>query len=103
MQSNGRKVERLHIIQWVACVSCVGGKTRAGSMVGGVAVVTGEWTDVSDNRTVTASVGDSAAVSRVVIDGEERCWPSCNRFGEIAVVPLFVGSCGSATSLSGLS
>ncbi len=58
-------------------------------MVGGLAVVTDERSDVGDNRTVAASVGDFSAVSRVVIEGEERCWHSYNRFGDISVMPLF--------------
>ncbi len=60
----------------VVYVGCVVGETRAG----GVAIEMDDQSDVADNRTVAASVGDSDAVSSVVIEGEERCWDSCNRF-----------------------
>ncbi len=53
-------------------VGCVLGETRAG----GVAIVMDDQSDVADNHTVAASVGDSDAVSSVVIEGEERWWDS---------------------------
>ncbi len=70
----------------MACVGC-----RAGSVVGGLAIVIDERSDVRDNRTVAASVGDFVPVSRVVIDGEETCWQSYKHFGGIALAPLLGG------------
>ncbi len=49
----------------VVYVGCVVGETRAG----GVAIVMDDQSDVADNRTVAAFVGDSDAVSSVVIEG----------------------------------
>ncbi len=48
-------------------------------MVDGVAVVTDKKSDVGDCLTVASSEGNSAAVFRVAIKSEERCWHSCNR------------------------
>ncbi len=49
------------------------GETRAGSMVGGVVVVTDEQSGVVGNRAVAASTGDFIAVPTVVKEGEEEC------------------------------
>ncbi len=68
-------------------VGCVVGETRAG----GVAIVMDDQSDVADNRTVAASVGASDAVSSVVIEGEERCWDSCNRFTGYCVGNIVLG------------
>ncbi len=54
-------------------VGCVAGEAIAGSVVGGVAVVTSERPNMSGNRAVAASAGDSVAVSMVVMKGEEEC------------------------------
>ncbi len=59
----------------MACVGCVMGETRAGS--------------------AAASVGAFVPVSRVVIDGEERCWQSYKSFGDIALVSLSGGDWNS--------
>ncbi len=75
----------------MACVGCVMGEARAGSVVGGPAVVTDERSYVGDNRTAAASVGDFIPVSRVVIDGEERYWHSYRSFRDIALVSLSGG------------
>ncbi len=52
-------------------VGCDAGETGAGLMEGGAAVVTDERLDMGGHRVVTASAGDSVAVSRVVTKGEE--------------------------------
>ncbi len=52
------------------CVGCGAGEAGAGSVVGGVAAVTDERPDVGGNRAVSASTGDSVAVSGVVTEGE---------------------------------
>ncbi len=51
--------------------------------------------DIGENCAVA---GDSVAVSRMANESE-RFLHSCNRFSDIAPVPLFGGSSGSATSL----
>ncbi len=71
----------------VVYVGCVVGETRAG----GVAIVMDDQSDVADNRTVAASVGDSDAVSSMAIEGEERCWDSCNRFRGYCVGNIVLG------------
>ncbi len=75
----------------MACVGCVMGETRRGSLVGGLAIVTDERSDVGDNRTIAASVNDLFPVSKVVIDGEGRYWQSYKSFGDIALVSLSWG------------
>ncbi len=50
-----------------------------------------DQSDVAGNHTVAASVGDSDGVSSVVIEGEERCWDSCNRFRGYCVENIVLG------------
>ncbi len=64
--------------------------------------VADEGPDIGENCAVAASVGDSVAVSRMAIESE-GFWYCCDRFGDIAVVPLFGGSSGSVTSLGDMS
>ncbi len=52
----------------VVFVCCIADEIRAG----GVAIVMDDQSDVADNRTVAASVGDSAVVSRMAIEGKEN-------------------------------
>ncbi len=68
-------------------VCCIAGEIRAG----GVAIVMDDQSDVADNHTVAASVGDSDAVSSVVIEGEERCWDPRNRFRGYCVGNIVLG------------
>ncbi len=54
-------------------VGCVAGEAIAGSVVGGVAVVTSERPNMGGNCAVAASAGDSVAVSMVAMEAEEEC------------------------------
>ncbi len=71
-------------------------------MIGSVAVVTNERSNVGGDCVVAASAADSVGVTWVVTRGEERCWHPCHRFGDVVSVKAklqFRGSCGSTMSL----
>ncbi len=52
-------------------------------MVGSVAAVTNERSNVGGDCVVAASAADSVAVPWGITRGEERCWHPCNRFGDV--------------------
>ncbi len=54
-------------------VGCDAGEARAGTVVGGGAVVADERSDVSSNGAAAATTGDSVLVPRVLTEGEGRC------------------------------
>ncbi len=87
-------------------MACVG-RGRDKSTFGGRRNRYSQRLDVGGNRAVAASTGDSIAVSRVVTECKEKCCPTFNRFGNVAVVKAASmfggGSRGSAASLSGMS